>query len=163
MNQIYHCGVQCIVIRRRSVLLGKRYRAAGEGQWALPGGHVEAGESPLQTAVRELAEETTLEGRSPLEGTSFTTDSTDTPYVHVPVIFEEYVGSPQIPPGEKFSELKFFKLNDLPAPLFTPSRIALEQVQEGWRVFVTVSPTSRKRFFSRRPQVQQLDRRKLVV
>lgn len=30
------------------------------GHWAFPKGHAEAGESPLQTAIRELAEETGL-------------------------------------------------------------------------------------------------------
>lgn len=44
-----------LVLTRRS----SRLRAHA-GQWALPGGRVDAGESPEQTALRELAEEVDL-------------------------------------------------------------------------------------------------------
>lgn len=40
------------------VLLIERSRGAYAGCWALPGGHVDAGEASLEAAGRELAEET---------------------------------------------------------------------------------------------------------
>ena len=42
------------------VLLAKRARGAGEGQWALIGGKPENGEKPIETVVREVLEETGL-------------------------------------------------------------------------------------------------------
>lgn len=42
------------------VLLGERGAAPAEGRFSTPGGHVDFGEEPRTTAVRELAEETGL-------------------------------------------------------------------------------------------------------
>jgi mutator protein MutT len=48
------------LLREGSFLLVKRGRGAARGQYAFPGGRVEAGESPEDAARRELTEETAL-------------------------------------------------------------------------------------------------------
>jgi 8-oxo-dGTP pyrophosphatase MutT (NUDIX family) len=49
-------GLPCLLITRRAPSL-----RAHAGQWALPGGRVEPGETPADGALRELAEEVGLE------------------------------------------------------------------------------------------------------
>ncbi|MGH9795343.1 MAG: NUDIX hydrolase [Candidatus Acidiferrales bacterium] len=56
-------GVGGVVIRDGHVLLARRARAPLEGQWSIPGGHVEWGETLEQAVVRELREETALHVR----------------------------------------------------------------------------------------------------
>jgi bifunctional NMN adenylyltransferase/nudix hydrolase len=52
--------VDAVVQAAGQVLLIRRGRAPGRGLWALPGGFLETGDTVLQSAVRELAEETGL-------------------------------------------------------------------------------------------------------
>jgi 8-oxo-dGTP pyrophosphatase MutT (NUDIX family) len=49
-------GQACFVLTRRSSALRRH-----SGQWALPGGRIEAGESPVEAARREILEEVGLD------------------------------------------------------------------------------------------------------
>jgi len=49
-----------VVFQTGRVLLVKRKFASGRGLWALPGGHVGAGENSFEAALRELKEETAI-------------------------------------------------------------------------------------------------------
>lgn len=51
-------GVGAVVIRDGKVLLVERGRDPGKGQWAIPGGSVEIGETLQAAAEREILEET---------------------------------------------------------------------------------------------------------
>ena len=51
-------GEDCFVLIRRA----RKLRAHG-GQWALPGGRIDAGETPVEAALRELREEVGLVSR----------------------------------------------------------------------------------------------------
>ena len=55
------CAVAVIVTSNRKVLTGKRVTGAGGFEWQLPGGWIEIRESPIQTARREVFEETGLQ------------------------------------------------------------------------------------------------------
>jgi 8-oxo-dGTP diphosphatase len=54
-------GVGGIVFRKDEVLLIKRGKEPGYGQWSIPGGAVRLGESLQEALVREILEETHLE------------------------------------------------------------------------------------------------------
>lgn len=55
----------CLVVRDDNdrILLVKRSVEPKKGGWCLPGGYIEMGEEPDESALRELSEETGLTGR----------------------------------------------------------------------------------------------------
>ncbi len=54
--------VGAIVVDDGDLLLIRRGRGPAQGEWSVPGGRVNAGELLAEAVVRELAEETGLEG-----------------------------------------------------------------------------------------------------
>ena len=54
-------GVGVVVFRNEEVLLVKRKKAPYKGQWSIPGGKQQLGETVTQAARRELMEETGVE------------------------------------------------------------------------------------------------------
>ena len=60
-----HAPVECagaICVRGDHVLLIRRGQPPRKGEWSIPGGRIEPGESPEDACVRELTEETGVTG-----------------------------------------------------------------------------------------------------
>lgn len=57
-------AVGAVVFKDRQVLLVRRGRPPGQGQWAIPGGNVRLGETLQQAAEREVLEETGVKVRA---------------------------------------------------------------------------------------------------
>ncbi len=59
-------GVGAIILRQGKLLLEKRANEPAKGQWTIPGGVVEVGESLEDAVLRETEEETGLKGEKPV-------------------------------------------------------------------------------------------------
>jgi 8-oxo-dGTP diphosphatase len=100
-----------------SLLLVKRSMEPARGAWCLPGGFVELDESPEQGVLRELHEETGLEGKvdhligvvpeeSPLYG----------PLIIIGYQVSAHGGT--LRPGDDAAAVKYFPLGNLPPLAF---------------------------------------------
>lgn len=115
-------GVGVIVRRDGLVLLGERLGAHGAYTWALPGGHLEYGETPAACAKREVLEECGLEVGS-LQPGPYTNDVFDTEQRHYVTLFVLAVacdGQARVLEPTKCLRWSWFDWQSLPKPLFRP-------------------------------------------
>lgn len=97
-----HVTGSAVVVGPRGVLLHRHKRL---GIWLQPGGHVDAGEAPWETATRETAEETGIAARHPAGGPRLVhVDVHPAPrgHTHLDVRYLLHAGdvAPAPPPGE---------------------------------------------------------------
>ena len=102
------------VRRGDSILLIQRKFPPMKGAWALPGGFVDRGEAPIDAAVRELLEETSLQGKNP-KLISVMGDPDRDPRKHiVSIVYEIEVSSEQQPiAGDDAADAKFWPIETI--------------------------------------------------
>lgn len=122
-------GIGIIVIKEKSVLLGKRKNAHGSGEWAFPGGHLEFLETPEACVFRELFEETGLIAEHIMSG-PWTNNffGNDKHYVTLFMFVTAFSGNLERREPHKCESWEWFSLEKLPFPLFAPIQTLIEKV-----------------------------------
>lgn len=129
MNKEVRVGVAAVIVRDGCVLLGERIGSHGAHTWATPGGHLELGESIEECAKRETFEETGLivDSISKLGFTNDIFDKENKHYVTLFVLASCPSGEPLVAEPEKCKQWQWFKLDELPQPLFLPLSNLLQE------------------------------------
>jgi len=149
MNSMYgdslfsrHTGVKLgvgVIIKGEStdILLERR---SDNGMWGLPGGGVEPGETVMQTAVREVKEETGLDisvtgllgiYSDPADGRIVTyPDNGDVAHL-VDIVLTATVDSGGLSISDESLDLRFFNTADLPDNIAPPAIRPLKDFQKG--------------------------------
>ena len=121
-------GVAVIIERDEKVLLVKRKNAHGAGTWAVPGGHLEFGETAEECAVRETREEVGV-AISGIRFAALTNDIFPEEGKHYITIWMQAAssdGEPCIAARREVGDVGWFNWKDLPAPLFLPLQNLLD-------------------------------------
>jgi 8-oxo-dGTP diphosphatase len=114
-------GVGVIVVRGDKVLFGLRRGVHGGGTWSFPGGHVDDGERPEGSALRELEEETGLRAANPrVVGESDDVFPEGLRYRTYFVRVDWAGGGPTVREPNACERWSWFAWDEAPAPLFLP-------------------------------------------
>jgi 8-oxo-dGTP diphosphatase len=119
-----------IIVREGRVLMVRRRQQEGKLLWAFPGGGIEAGETPEQAAVREVAEEVALEAKAVrvLGARVHPQTGADMTYVAC----EPVAGEARVEDAEELAEVAWIALDEIPTyvpwGLYGPVQDYLDEV-----------------------------------
>jgi ADP-ribose pyrophosphatase YjhB (NUDIX family) len=115
MNPAPQVAVGAVAVRERELLLIRRGHGPAAGRWSVPGGRVHFGEDLREAVVRELYEETGLEGVvTSFLGWVERIGTDPEPYHFVILDFAVDILDPDNPtPGDDAKEAKWVPLDDL--------------------------------------------------
>lgn len=106
----------------RGLLLVKRSVAPKKGEWALPGGFMELSETPEACALRELKEETGVNGSvDRLLGVASHRSEAYGTVLILGYLVTRYEG--RLQPGDDAADVAFFPFDDLPEIAFKSHRL----------------------------------------
>ncbi len=127
-------GLGVILIKRGKILLGRRhpdpdkadsaFRSAGE--WSLPGGKLDFGETFEEAAIREVKEETGIVISSPEVISVHNCKNKHAHFMTVGLISKKWKGEAKVMEPDEMVEWGWFSLKKLPYPRYFPSFMVIE-------------------------------------
>lgn len=134
-------GMGLLVVRGDTILLGKRKGSHGEGEWAGPGGHLEAGES-FEDVVREFHEEAgdhmVIKDLGFLCVTNVLRYMPEKHYVDIGMVATWVSGEPEVMEPDKLETWEWHPMDNLPGPLMD----GMENYVVAYRTGQTYFPTT---------------------
>ena len=121
--------VDIIIIQNNKVLLIKRGHPPYKGQWALPGGFMDMNETPEQSAIRELEEETDVKVKELKQFKTYGAIDRDPRHRTISTVYytefdNKIILSPKA--GDDAAETEWFSLDNLPELAFDHGEILEE-------------------------------------
>lgn len=118
------CAVGAIVLEKGELLLIRRDTEPARGQWSLPGGRVEWGESLVEACAREVREETGIEidveGIAGIAERIIPDDEGEVTYHYVIVDFWARPRAHAVTAGDDASDVRWVPVGDLHEMPLTP-------------------------------------------
>ncbi len=133
-NKKVGAGFGVILEKDGQILLGLRhpdpdkadsaFRSSGE--WCLPGGKLEWGESFEDGAIRETLEETGIKIKNPKVISVHNCKNEHAHFMTVGLVAEEWTGEAKVMEPDEIVEWQWFDINSLPTPRYFPSFEVIE-------------------------------------
>ena len=125
-------GTHIIIFRnKKEVLLGKRKKKLGRGEWELPGGHLRFQETLESCIERECREELGIK----VKVGNLVSVSPNMVYGNHYLIFtflcESFEENPELKEPDIHESWNWFNLDNLPFPLFIATKLALQDYLAG--------------------------------
>lgn len=128
-NKKVGAGVGVILIRDGKILLGMRHpnpkKAASAfksaGEWCLPGGKLDFGETFEEGAIREVKEETGIMIKNPQVISVHNFKNEHAHFVTVGLVASDWKGEAKVMEPDEITRWQWFSLKKLPYPRYFPS------------------------------------------
>ena len=130
-------GAGCVIIKDSKTLLAKRKGSHAAGTYGSCGGHVEFGESPIDTVKREAREELGIEVGNIRFVSCMNLRKYGKHYVDISFVAEIVSGEPTICEPEKIESIGWYPLDALPEPLFEAVSVVFDALKTGQTYFET--------------------------
>jgi len=132
-------GLGVLLEKNGMILLGMRhpdpdkadsaFRSAGE--WCLPGGKLDFGETLEECAIREVLEETGIVIKNPEVISIHNCKNEHAHFLTAGVVAREWDGEAKVMEPDEIIKWEWFNLNDLPHPRYFPSFLVIENYLQG--------------------------------